>query len=355
MAKLKSWEKILVSPQMPLNEAVALMDQQGRRSLVVVDASQLLLGTVSDGDVRRSLLKGIHLSSPVAEIMQKDPRVAQADWSKTRLLSCMERHQLLLLPVVSADRVLLSIEFLYDLLQKPKLDNAVCLMAGGFGTRLRPLTESCPKPMLKLGDKPILELIMLRFIQAGFYRFYISTHYMPEQIISYFGDGSKWGVSVEYLHESQPLGTAGALGLLPQQALTAPVFVMNGDLLTDIDFLQLLSFHEEQRGEATVCVRQFEYQVPYGVVSTNGHQITAIVEKPVQQYFVNAGIYLLEPDFIRQVQSGDVIDMPTLISARLGSGQQINHFQVEQDWIDIGRLDDFKKAQQLVNDALQEL
>lgn len=355
MAKLKQWEQILVLPQMPLADAIALMDQQGRRSLVVVDAQRFLLGTVSDGDVRRSLLKGISLASPVADIMQKEPRVAQADWSKTRLLSCMERFQLLLLPVVSDDGHLLSIEFLYDLLQKPKLENAVCLMAGGFGTRLRPLTESCPKPMLKLGDKPILELIMLRFIQAGFHRFFISTHYMPEQIIAHFGDGSKWGVTIDYLHESQPLGTAGALGLLPQQELTEPVFVMNGDLLTDIDFLQLLSFHEEQGGEATVCVRQFDYQVPYGVVSTDGHRITAIVEKPVHHYFVNAGIYLLEPDFIRQVKSGDQIDMPTLLSARLQQGQQVNHFQVEQDWIDIGRLDDFKKAQQLVNDALQDL
>jgi len=355
MAKLKLWEQILVLPQMPLAEAIALMDQQGRRSLVVVDEQRFLLGTVSDGDVRRSLLKGISLASPVADIMQKEPRVAQADWSKTRLLACMERFQLLLLPVVSDDGHLISIEFLYDLLQKPKLENAVCLMAGGFGTRLRPLTESCPKPMLKLGDKPILELIMLRFIQAGFHRFFISTHYMPEQIMAHFGDGSKWGVSIDYLHESQPLGTAGALGLLPQQELAEPVFVMNGDLLTDIDFLQLLSFHEEQGGEATVCVRKFDYQVPYGVVSTDGHRITAIIEKPVHHYFVNAGIYLLEPEFIRQVKPGDQIDMPTLLSARLQDGNQVNHFQVEQDWIDIGRLDDFKKAQQLVNDALHDL
>lgn len=352
MAKPKQWEKILVLPNTPLADAIAQMDQQGRRSLVVADSQRFLLGTVSDGDVRRSLLKGVSLSSPVSSIMQKEPRVAQADWSKTRLLSCMERFQLLLLPVVANDRRLVSIEFLYDLLQKPKLDNVVCLMAGGFGTRLRPLTESCPKPMLKLGDKPILELIMLRFIQAGFHRFFISTHYMPEQIMTHFEDGSKWGVTIDYLHETKPLGTAGALGLLPQETLSEPVFVMNGDLLTDIDFLQLLSFHEEQGGEATVCVRQFDYQLPYGVVSTEGHRITSIVEKPVYKYFVNAGIYLLEPDFIGQVKLGEQIDMPTLLSARLQQGQQVNHFQVEQDWIDIGRLDDFKKAQQLVNDAL---
>jgi dTDP-glucose pyrophosphorylase len=355
MAKQSRWEQILVAPELPIADAVAQMDQHGRRSLVVADAARKLLGTVSDGDVRRALLRGIDLKSPVAGIMQKEPRVARGDWSKTRLLSCMERYQLLLLPVVDDDYQVISIAFLYDLLQKPRLDNAVCLMAGGFGTRLRPLTESCPKPMLRLGDKPILELIMLRFIQAGFHRFYISTHYMPELIRDYFGDGSRWGVSIEYLHEGEPLGTAGALGLMPQEELEEPMFVMNGDLLTEIDFLQLLAFHEEQGGDCTICVREFDYQVPYGVVSTCGHQVTAIVEKPIHKYFVNAGIYVLSPAFIRQVEAGTRVDMPTLLTNCMQNGGKVNHFPVEQDWIDIGRLDDFKKAQQLVNAALQEL
>lgn len=355
MGKTSDWQKILVEPERQLSDAIQLLDQQGKRSLVVVDADRTLLGIVSDGDVRRSLLKGIKLTDPVSSIMQRQPKVAAADWSKTRLLSCMERYQLLFLPVVDEQNRIIRIEFLYDLLQKPKLDNPVCLMAGGFGTRLRPLTESCPKPMLKLGDKPILELIMLRFIQAGFHRFFISTHYMPEQIISHFGDGSKWGVSIKYIHESKPLGTAGALGMLPHADIDQPVFVMNGDLLTDIDFLELLSFHEEKGGEATVCVRQFEYQIPYGVVTTEGHHIKGIVEKPMQKYFVNAGIYLLEPELVAQVKPGTVLDMPGLLTQRIDAGSAINHFALAQDWIDIGRLDDFKRAQQIVTDALQDI
>lgn len=355
MAKSTQWQKIVVNPGMLLSDAIRVLDEQGKRSLVVADTQYRLLGIVSDGDVRRALLRGLQLNDPVDSIMQRKPMVAAPDWSTTRLLSCMEKYQLLLLPVVDEHMQLISIEFLYDLLQKPRLDNAVCLMAGGFGTRLRPLTETCPKPMLKLGDKPILELIMLRFIQAGFHRFFISTHYMPEQIISHFGDGSKWGVSIEYLHESKPLGTAGALGLLPHEELDQPVFVMNGDLLTEIDFLDLLSFHEAQGGEATVCVRQFEQQIPYGVVSTEGHRITALVEKPVHKYFVNAGIYVLDAALVQSVKAGTVLDMPGLLNQRLENQGQINHFEVAQDWIDIGRLDDFKRAQDIVSKALREI
>lgn len=351
MATAKRWENILVSPDMPLNEAISVMDKQGMRSLVVVDDNRKLLGVVSDGDIRRALIKAVSLHKPVSVIMQRTPKVAAPDWSQTRKLSCMEQHRLLLLPVVESDGKLSDVSFLYELLQKPRINNAVCLMAGGFGTRLRPLTDACPKPMLKLGDKPILELIMKRFIDLGFYRFYISTHYMPEIIRDYFGDGSKWGVSIEYIHEDTPLGTAGALALLPPQATTEPLFVMNGDLLTDVDFLQLLSYHEERGGEATMCVRQYEYQVPYGVVSTQGSTITGIVEKPVQEYFVNAGIYVLEPDFVATITHGEKVDMPTLINQRIEADKQVNHFKVEHDWIDIGRIDDFKRARDWVNDT----
>lgn len=354
MRKPNNWQKILVAPDMVLSEAIQQMDTEGKRNLVVADEEQRLLGIVSDGDLRRALIRGIQLSDRVDSIMQSKPIVATTEWSTTRILACMERYQLLLLPVVDVDNKILSVEFLYDLLQKPRLDNAVCLMAGGFGTRLRPLTESCPKPMLKLGDKPILELIMQRFIQAGFHRFFISTHYMADHIVKHFGDGSKWGVSIEYVHEDEPLGTAGALGLLPKEQINEPMFVMNGDLLTDTDFLSLLAFHEEQGGDATMCVRQFEYQVPYGVVNTQGHAITKIVEKPVQHYFVNAGIYVLEPVLIGQIKAGEHLDMPALITKQLNKKRQINHFKLEQDWLDIGRLDDFKKARQIVSETLQD-
>lgn len=345
------WKSIVVAPDLVLSEAIPQMDKQGKRTLLVTDSNYKLLGVVSDGDLRRALLRGISLRDRVCDIMQCSPIVASINWSKTRLLSRMEQDQLLLLPVVDETNTLIDVAFLYELLQRPKLDNPVCLMAGGFGTRLKPLTDTCPKPMLKLGNKPILEMIMERFIKAGFHNFYVSTHYRAEQIREYFGDGSRWGVSIEYLHESEPLGTAGALGLLPKNnALGLPMFLMNGDLLTDIDFLALLSHHEETKGVATVCVREYEHQVPFGVMQTRGDKIIGIEEKPVIRHFVNAGIYLLEPELIACVTRGQRMDMPDLLNNAMNNGQLVTHFKVEQDWLDIGRLDDFHKAQNMVNE-----
>lgn len=348
-----NWKNIMVAPDLALSEAIEILDREGKRSLLVVNRENELLGTISDGDVRRALIRKINLSVHVEAVMQREPKVASGDWSKTRILSFMERHQLLQLPVVDEHRKVTDVKFLYDMLQKPRLDNPVCLMAGGFGTRLRPLTDSCPKPMLKLGDKPILELILERFIDAGFYNFYISTHYRSEQIINHFGDGSRFGVNISYLHEHKPLGTAGALGLMHDVITDKPLFVMNGDLLTNIDFLQILSIHEERGGVATMCVREFEQQVPYGVIQTQGNVIADIVEKPSHKYLVNAGIYLLSPELIAMVNADQAIDMPDLIKHCLKEGKQVNHYLIEDDWLDIGQLDDFKKAQRQVEYAFQ--
>ncbi|CDI94752.1 phospho-sugar nucleotidyltransferase [Pseudomonas aeruginosa PA38182] len=219
-------------------------------------------------------------------------------------------------------------------------------MAGGFGTRLRPLTHNCPKPLLKVGEKPILEIILERFIGAGFHRFFISTHYMPEMIREHFGDGSRWGVSIRYVHEETPLGTGGALGLLPHHEIDSPLFLMNGDLLTTLNFLNLLEFHTAHGGVATMCVREYEYHVPYGVVQSDGHRISSMVEKPVQKFFINAGIYLLSPGLVKSVKAGTRIDMPTLLEQEIERQQAVNMFPVHEYWLDIGRMEDFVRAQQ---------
>ncbi|GEA06022.1 alcohol dehydrogenase [Alteromonas sp. KUL42] len=354
MTNSYDWKRIVVAPDTPLGSAIHQLDIEGKRSLLIADENDILLGIVSDGDVRRALLKGVSLTEPVTRVMQSNPKVATRHWSEVRLLSCMEQYQLLFIPIVDDQRRILSVSFLYSLLRKPRFENAVCLMAGGFGTRLRPLTNSCPKPMLKLGNKPILELILQRFIRAGFYRFYISTHYMPEKIVEHFGDGSEWGVEIAYLHEDKPLGTAGALGLLPKDIISEPMFLMNGDLLTDIDFLALLAHHDEHGGEATMCVREYEYQIPFGVVTTAEHQVSGIVEKPIHKYFINAGVYVLSPSLVKSIPKGQALDMPTLLSQKLESHGRINHFKVDQDWIDIGRLDDFKKASAMMEDLYSD-
>ena len=216
---MKPWRKALVNSDATLEQAIGVLDKAALRIAVVVDANDKLLGTLTDGDVRRALLKHLPLETPVNQVMNAQPKTAEQSWTESRILAVMEQHELLQLPLVDADNRVVGLANLHDILNKHRHDNPVFLMAGGFGTRLRPLTNNCPKPMLKVGDKPILEQILLNFVEAGFHRFYISTHYMPEVIRDYFGNGEKWGISIQYVHEEEPLGTGGALGLLPHDEI----------------------------------------------------------------------------------------------------------------------------------------
>lgn len=343
---MKQWESTLIGPEATLEEAIATLDREALRIVMVVSAERRLLGTLTDGDVRRALLKHMTLDVPVAEVMCITPRTAARDWSKERILADMEKYQLLQLPVVDQTGRVIGLETLHDLLNKRHRDNPVFLMAGGFGTRLQPLTHNCPKPLLKVGDKPILELILENFINAGFHRFFISTHYMPEMIREHFGDGSQWGVSIRYVHEEEPLGTGGALGLLPHNEIDQPLLMMNGDLLTTLNFQNLLEFHQDHSGVATMCVREYEHCVPYGVIQSEGHRICSMVEKPVHRFFINAGIYLLSPDLVKSVAPGVRVDMPTLLEREIANGNDVNMFPVHEYWLDIGRMEDFKRAQQ---------
>lgn len=342
---MHQWESILIGPETSLEDAIATLDLVALRIVLVVDEERRLLGTLTDGDVRRSLLKHLPLDIKVKEVMCVSPQTAGRDWSKDRILSVMEKHQLLQLPVVDGRQRVVGLETLHGLLHKRHRDNPVFLMAGGFGSRLRPLTQNCPKPLLKIGDKPILELILESFINAGFHRFFVSTHYMPEMIRNYFGDGSRWGVSIRYVHEEEPLGTGGALGLLPHAEIDLPMFMMNGDLLTTLNFQNLLEFYQEHPGAATMCVREYEHCVPYGVIQSDGHRIRSMVEKPVHRFFINAGIYLLSPELVRSVTPGTCIDMPTLLEQQIAGGKDVNMFPVHEYWLDIGRMEDFQRAQ----------
>ncbi|SFX24969.1 nucleotidyltransferase family protein [Marinospirillum alkaliphilum] len=342
---MKNWQDTLVQPTASLEVAIEKLDLSAQQILLVTDEDKKLLGTVTDGDVRRALLKRLDLTTPIVQIMNRQPKMATADWSKARLLSFMEQQQLLQLPVVDADQRVTGLETLHGLLQKPRQDNPVFLMAGGFGKRLHPLTKTCPKPLLKVGDKPILELILESFVSSGFHRFYISTHYMPEKIREHFGDGSRWGVTITYIHEEVPLGTAGALGLLPHHEITLPLIMMNGDLLTTQNYLALLAFHEELGGSATVCVREYEYQIPYGVIESQENRATGIREKPVQTFNVNAGIYLLSPELVKSVPPDTHLDMPDLLQQEIQADRGVNIYSLKDYWLDIGRMDDFNQAQ----------
>ncbi|TGN39926.1 nucleotidyltransferase family protein [Marinobacter confluentis] len=345
---MKKWENVLVRPDMPLEEAIAVLDKGGLRIALVVDAAGELKGTLTDGDIRRALLRHLPLTSPVEEVMCSTPHVAGSGWSKDKILSVMEDLQLLQIPVVDSRKHVVGLETLHGLMERRTIRNPVFLMAGGFGTRLRPLTNECPKPLLKVGDKPILELILESLVSAGFHRFFISTHYLPEMIQEHFGDGSQWGVSIEYVHEENPLGTGGALGLLPKDRIDLPLLMMNGDLLTTVNYRGLLDFHADHGSVATMCVREYEHQIPYGVVQTDGTYIRSMEEKPVQKCFINAGIYVVSPELVSAVMPGQRVDMPTLLEQKMGDGEKVSMFPVHEYWLDIGKMDDFHRAQKEV-------
>lgn len=338
------WKNTLVSPETTMAETISVIDKAAMQFALVVDNNNKLLGIVTDGDIRRALLRHQDMSSPIDTVMNKSPSVAKKGLSRSRLLHLMNSKGLLAIPIIEDD-VLIDVQTLQKIVNRSHYDNPVFIMAGGFGTRLKPLTDNCPKPLLKLGGKPILETIIENFIASGFHRFYISTHYLPEQIEAYFGNGSDWGVEISYVHEENPLGTAGALGLLPKDITNLPIIMMNGDLLTKVDFELLLNFHTEQQGIATMCVTEYEYQVPYGVVTLQDHQLESMIEKPLQKYFVNAGIYVVTPELIKQVKENQIIDMPALLESEIGKGEKVSVFPVHEYWLDIGKFNDFSQAQ----------
>ena len=311
---------------------------------MVADADGRLLGTITDGDIRRALLRTNGLETTLSEVMNREPTVAYIDSGKDEILALMKSRDILQVPVVDRDGRIIDLETIQQIIQKNSLDNHVFLMAGGFGKRLRPLTEETPKPLLRVGEKPILQTIIEQFIGSGFQNFIISVHYKAEMVKEYFGNGERWGVDITYTDEKMPLGTAGALGLLPKGLITHPLIVMNGDLLTKINFEYLLKFHCEQGGIATMCAREYDLQVPYGVVEAEGQRVTRIVEKPVHKFFVNAGVYVLEPRLIGRLSGRGYVDMPNLLEEQIERGEQVSIYPVHEYWIDIGHRKEYEQA-----------
>lgn len=341
---MDKWKSVLIAPSTPAIDAVRIIDTSRLQIALVVDEGGRLLGTVSDGDVRRAILAGKALTSPVAGIMFRTPTTAPPEADRETLLSIMQAKVLRQIPIVDEDGRVVGLETLMDLLARQVLPNAVVLMAGGRGQRLRPLTDLCPKPLLRIGDKPILEIILENFVAQGFRRFFISVNYMADKVEEHFGDGAHFGVSIEYLREDQPLGTAGALKLLPDMG-GLPFLVMNGDLLTKVNFAHLLDFHTAHGAAATMCVRPYTAQIPYGVVHVIDHKLVRIEEKPSQTVFVNAGIYALSPSALAQIPAEEPYDMPMLFEALMQRGEAALVFPVREYWIDIGRVGDYEQAQ----------
>jgi len=320
-----------------------VIDKGAVQIAVVVDAEWRLLGIVTDGDIRRGFLKGLGLESPVSEVMNSDPFVLVEGQDHEPMLNKMKQVGFRQIPIIDASRRVIGVEILDGLLIGHRKENIVVLMAGGQGQRLLPLTKDCPKPLLKIGSKPILEIILDQLIAQGFYKFRISVNYMSELFVNYFGKGEKWGVEIDYLLENTRLGTAGSLSLMKDQP-TEPILVMNADLLTKVNCQQLLDFHIREEAEATVCVREFQYQIPYGVVEVRDQRILSIREKPQHSELISGGIYVLEPEALEHIPAGSALDMPQLLQKILLANQKIVPFPVLEYWQDIGRVDDFERA-----------
>ena len=341
---MKHWKDILIKSEDSMQTAIKVLHAGGMRIALVVSDSGMLLGTVTDGDIRRALIKKIDIESAVNTIMNSSPLTVLQDKNRNEILSLMKSKDLLHIPLVDKQGQLVGLETIQHLLENKKLNNPVFIMAGGFGPRLHPLTKETPKPLLNVGSRPILATIINQFIEAGFHRFYISTHYKAEMIRDYFGDGSTLGVNIEYVHEEIPLGTAGSLGLLPSNTPELPIVMMNGDLLTKINFSNLLDFHQEQGGLATTCIREYDFQVPYGVVEIERDQLVGIVEKPVHKFFVNAGIYVIDRKMIDVIDGDKYLDMPNLFENMVEQGEKINVFPIHEYWLDIGQIKEYEKA-----------
>ncbi|EKP0313040.1 nucleotidyltransferase family protein [Aeromonas veronii] len=340
-----NWKNVLLEPIDSIRSALDVINEEALRVALIVDKEDRLVGVVTDGDIRRAILAQMDLNSPISQVMNRTPVTANQMQSRSDILVLMKQHSILSVPIVDAQNRLLGLETWEKTSAHRRYDNPVFIMAGGFGTRLKPLTDTCPKPMLKIGYKPMLEILIERFAKAGFHNIYISTHYLPEMITEYFGNGERWGVNIQYVYEVSPLGTGGALGLLPEDVTDLPLIMINGDVLTTLDFERLLQYHTTSDAVATMCVRQYEYQIPYGVVTSDGEVITEMVEKPIQSYFVNAGIYMLQPHLFKSVTRGQVIDMPTLLEQHIEQGETVRMLPIHEYWLDIGRMDDFQRAQ----------
>lgn len=347
MVLMTSWRSVLIPPTTAVLEALTRLDSSALQILMVVDQKDKLLGTLTDGDIRRGIIHGVSMDAPVERIMQRSPTTAGPGESRERLLSIMRPLKLRQLPILDGAGRVIGLCTLDDLLtEEPQRDNWVVLMAGGQGQRLRPLTESTPKPLLKVGEKPLLETILEKFLVQNFRKFFISVNYKAEMIREHFGDGSRWGVEIRYIEEDGPLGTAGPLGLLPEVP-ELPMVVMNGDLLTDINFGAMLDFHREQGALATMGVREYDVQVQFGVVETEHGRITAINEKPVHRFLINGGVYVLSPAALGYVPKGQALDMPQLFNGLAQNGKHTVVFPIFESWLDIGRIEDLQRARSM--------
>ena len=342
---MKRFQDAITSIDSTVHEALQHIEKGGLQIALVVDADQRLVGTLTDGDVRRFILQGKGLGKPVRDAMNASPRTLPVGAARYEAERMMTQYGINQVPLLDSAGRIAGVEAVDTLVQSDIPSTTIILMAGGKGVRLRPITEHTPKPLIKISGRPILETIIETLARQGFNDFYLAVNYKADLFAAHFGDGSAMGVSIRYLTEESSMGTAGALGLLLQRP-TGPFVVMNADILSTIDMRSLLRFHNEQNAVATVALREYNFQVPYGVVEIDGDRIAGLVEKPMYRHFVSAGIYILAPEILDHVAPGTPIDMPDLLKAQMASNAKIAAYPLHEYWLDVGRMSDLERAQQ---------
>ncbi len=337
------WRKAILPAHATIRQAISNLDEVGIKIVMVVNEADELEGTISDGDIRRGLLKGLDLNSPITNVIHRNALVVPPEMGREMVMQLMVANKIQQIPAVDGHRHIVGVHLWDEIATSPARPNLMVIMAGGMGTRLRPHTENCPKPLLPVAGKPMLEHIIEHAKLEGFSRFVLAVHYLGHMIEEHFGNGDRLGVHIDYLREQSPLGTAGALGLLDPRPGAAFV-VTNGDVITDIHYGELLDFHLRQGAAATMAVRVHEWQHPFGVVQTQGIEIVGFEEKPVARTHINAGVYALEPEALNTLAADTRCDMPALFERLQEQSKRTVAYPMHEPWLDVGRPDDLERA-----------
>jgi dTDP-glucose pyrophosphorylase len=337
------WCQAILPESSTFGQAIRNLDQVGIKIVLVVDKANKLIGTISDGDIRRGLLEGMDLNSPIASIIHHNALVVPPEMARDMVMQLMVANKIQQIPVVDWQQQLVGLHLWDEITTPPARANLMVIMAGGKGTRLLPHTQNCPKPMVLVVDKPMLEHIIERGKLEGFNHFVLAIHHLGHIIEAHFGNGERLGVKIDYLREQSPLGTAGALGLLNPRP-DAPFVVTNGDVITDIRYGELLDFHNRYQASATMAVRIHEWQHPFGVVQMQGVEVVGFEEKPVARSHINAGVYVLAPEVLNELIAEAPCDMPMLFERLQAKAKRTVAYPMHEPWLDVGRPDDLVEA-----------
>lgn len=336
--------QFVVSDVAAIRDAMRAIDSNARELVLVKDKAERIVGLITDGDIRRGLLAGHSIDAPVTKVMTPDFFTVGPEADRATVLDLMKARSYQHVPVLDRDRRLVGLHFLRDLLGASAKPNIAVLMAGGKGTRLRPVTENIPKPMLEIAGRPMLERIVLHLVGHGFRTIYIAVNFMAEVVEQHFGDGAAFGCRIEYLRENKPLGTGGALALLPEKP-KHPILVHNGDLVTRANVTELLDSHSRSKCVATIGVGPYQVQIPFGTVTEEGGRLISIAEKPTHEVLVNRGIYVLDPAVLDLVPKQVEFPITDLFETLLAQKKPVGVFNFDDPWMDIGHIEDLRRAQ----------